>query len=480
MRLNLKDEFTYNNRGYAYLMKGNLDSALADLNEAIRINPRYIKAYGNRSVIWHRQWAYDREIADLNEALRIGEKNSDVLTLRGIAYAYKGEWDKSLADFNEVIRLDTKSYEAYRQRGALHVWRGEINKAIEDFTTAIRLDPKETNAYLGLANCFSRKQQYEKAIGYLDEAIKLSPKSPCYYEARGVMWICFGNYDRGVADIEIAIRMNPADPAATFEVASKTPIAEADLQHGQRQVRQMLRDRPFMEQYGEKAELLYKWAARKFASEDLNQKIFWDPAEPLFSTADNVPSPDGSGFIRVSGKHIQGPKKGKERSFEEMWRDAIFELYNINNGKKFWKLRDEAAEGKLSKEEFVGKTIEYESQAAEKIRAFYIRVFMPWANEHHVPTHPPLWYLAQRSDPSENILLQFATAKGPYWNFYERQHDWIILDSLVRKGENEKAIELADQMQKQAETEKEQAAICLSRGYCLLRLNRSHIRYHGL
>ena len=90
-----------------------------------------------------------------------------------------------------------------------------------------------------------------------------------------------------------------------------------------------------------------------------------------------------------------------------MWSGAVFELYNIANAKDFLRLTAEAAAGKLSKEEFVAKMIECESCAAEKSRAFDICVFLPWAKEHRVSTCPEMWYLAGRSDPSQDILLGF-------------------------------------------------------------------------
>ena len=50
-------------------------------------------------------------------------------------------------------------------------------------------------------------------------------------------------------------------------------VTPADLQRGEDQVRRMLRDRPAMAQYSSKAKVLYQWAARKFAGEDLQEEI---------------------------------------------------------------------------------------------------------------------------------------------------------------------------------------------------------------
>ena len=101
-----------------------------------------------------------------------------------------------------------------------------------------------------------------------------------------------GDYEGGIADLHTAIRLDPNDPAAKFETSPKEPLTAAAIQHGEQQVRQMLRDRPAMAQFGEKAGVLYQWAARKFAGEDLHQEILWDASEPVLFDADNRASND--------------------------------------------------------------------------------------------------------------------------------------------------------------------------------------------
>ena len=118
-----------------------------------------------------------------------------------------------------------------------------------------------------------------------------------------------------------------------------------------------------MAQYGQKAERLYQWAARKFAGEDLRQEIFWnatDPPEPF--EANHHPPAEGSpGLIRLRLKYSQGPDRGKLRSFEEMWSNAVYELYNITGVKDFLRANADAARGTLSKEQYVTRYMEIES-----------------------------------------------------------------------------------------------------------------------
>src|SRR5262245_37976109 len=69
---------TYNNRGYAYRNKGDYDRAIADHNEAIRLDPKNASAYSYRGLAYDEKGEYDRAIADHNEAIRLDPKDTGV------------------------------------------------------------------------------------------------------------------------------------------------------------------------------------------------------------------------------------------------------------------------------------------------------------------------------------------------------------------------------------------------------------------
>jgi tetratricopeptide (TPR) repeat protein len=89
----------YARRGGAYQAQGDLDHAMADFNESMRVDPTYPPAYNNRGITWYRRGDLDRAIADFDQAIRLDPKDAQAYYNRGIAWEKKRNLREALADF---------------------------------------------------------------------------------------------------------------------------------------------------------------------------------------------------------------------------------------------------------------------------------------------------------------------------------------------------------------------------------------------
>ena len=80
----------YHWRGTAYAAKGDLPSALADFNQALKINPSDKYFLNSRGLLYFFQKNYDAAIADYTTALQIDPKFSYALYGKGAAEQAKG------------------------------------------------------------------------------------------------------------------------------------------------------------------------------------------------------------------------------------------------------------------------------------------------------------------------------------------------------------------------------------------------------
>jgi tetratricopeptide (TPR) repeat protein len=223
IRLDPNYAFAYNSRGKAYRAKGDLDRAISDYNDAIRLDPNYALAYSNRGNFYQdmgdflsaigivqAKGDYDRAIADYSEAIRIDPKSGIASYInRGNAYHTNGDYDRAITDYNEAIRLDPKSATSYRNRGNSYSAKGDFDRAIGDYDEAVRLDPKSADAYAGRGNVYVIKGDYDRAVADFEQAIRFDPKNRFAYIGRGVAFHHKRDYHRAVADFDEAIRLDP-------------------------------------------------------------------------------------------------------------------------------------------------------------------------------------------------------------------------------------------------------------------------------
>ena len=189
-------------RSGAYNVLGEYEKAIADDNEAIRLDPKFAIAYYHRGYAYQSLGEYEKAIADDTEAIRLDPKFAIPYNDRGYAYQSLSEYEKAIADYNEAIRLDPKYAIAYSNRGSAYHLLSEYEKAIADYTEAIRLDPKLAIAHNNRGIAYQELGEYEKAIADHTEAIRLDPKYANAYSFRGIAYQAMGRHAEADADFQ--------------------------------------------------------------------------------------------------------------------------------------------------------------------------------------------------------------------------------------------------------------------------------------
>ena len=190
------------------------DAAIAACTRAIDSGHYYGQAleklYHDRAFkYYNNKRDNDRAIADYNDAIRIDPDNADAFYGRGNAWSEKFDDARAFADYDEAIRLDPNHAPALNNRGAAWLAMGQNDHAVADFSAAIRIDTRDADYYNNRGNAWHLKGDNDRAIADYNEAIHLNPGDPCPLYNRGNVWQAKGDQHRAFADYDEAIRLAP-------------------------------------------------------------------------------------------------------------------------------------------------------------------------------------------------------------------------------------------------------------------------------
>lgn len=150
------------NRGNALTAKGEAVAAIADYDEALKIDPKNAGALNNRGSARTEKGDVDAAIADFDAALKLSGRFASAFFNRANAYAAKGDTARAMADYNKAIALNRRNVNAYLARGALHLAGGEAARARADMRQALAMDRR--NAYAVLWHEIAERRAKQKGV----------------------------------------------------------------------------------------------------------------------------------------------------------------------------------------------------------------------------------------------------------------------------------------------------------------------------
>jgi tetratricopeptide (TPR) repeat protein len=197
--------------GLAHAERGEHDRAIAELTEAVRLDPANADAFRERAALALRRGDPRRAADDFTEALRLEPGVAAAHLGRGQARLKLGRLDQAIEDFTEATRLAAWDWQPWYRRGLAHAARKEHEQAVADFTEVIRLAPEQPDGYLQRALAYTQLGQLDRAIADYTEQIRLNPQSPAAYNFRGRLYARQGNHAAAVADHLRASELDPGN-----------------------------------------------------------------------------------------------------------------------------------------------------------------------------------------------------------------------------------------------------------------------------
>jgi Tfp pilus assembly protein PilF len=145
------------NLGEALEEKGQVDEAIKEFREALRIAPGHLYYLNTLGAALAGQGRTDEAISEFREAIRRDPTYAEAIYNLGNALREAGRIEEAISQYKEAIRLRPQNIEAHSNLGTLYAVTGEIDNAIREFQEAVRLNPRSVVLSNNLARAMAAK-----------------------------------------------------------------------------------------------------------------------------------------------------------------------------------------------------------------------------------------------------------------------------------------------------------------------------------
>jgi serine/threonine protein kinase/tetratricopeptide (TPR) repeat protein len=196
--------------GRALQENGELNAALVQLREAVRLYPEQWMAYTALGSALIDAGDQEAGLAAYQEAFRLAPKNPLPPLYLGVKLKEKRQWGEAIAEFRKVIELDPKSKgaaDAYFRIGKALEEQGKLEETIASFRKAAELDSDLVLAHRCLAWLLTtcREAKLRDTSGGLEaarKAVAAGSQSPLAWQVLGWAHYRAGDWKASIEALE--------------------------------------------------------------------------------------------------------------------------------------------------------------------------------------------------------------------------------------------------------------------------------------
>ena len=150
------------------------DKAIALLEEVVKVCPLHVDAYRMIAQAYMMLGDLDKAMDNNIEALRIDAGNLWALVLMGNILSRKNDVEGAMLYYQKVLKYHPNDFMALNNVGGALMEQGKYDEAIEMFEKCLAIDKTYMNAYYGMALAYFKKNNPKKAMEIAREGVSLA------------------------------------------------------------------------------------------------------------------------------------------------------------------------------------------------------------------------------------------------------------------------------------------------------------------
>lgn len=178
IKLDSSNYIAYNNKGAAIYRNQNiakasrvdLNLALTEFNNSLRINPTFEMAIRNRGIVQYYLDSLDKSYKDLLLATQLEPNDEDAHHYLGKVLVAQKNYVIAMQFFDNAIKLVNYDPVIFMDRGNCKIELDDYEGARADFYKVIKLNGDIAVAYYNMARCYAAEGDKNQTFFYLREA----------------------------------------------------------------------------------------------------------------------------------------------------------------------------------------------------------------------------------------------------------------------------------------------------------------------
>lgn len=199
----------YYNLGNALYRRGNIEAAVENYFEAVRIEPKFAKAHDNLGVALLREGETKEAVKHVKKALSLRPRDPKILTNYGLILLQQGKLDDAVAQFKKALRIDPDKAQAHNNFAIALARQGSLKDAIVHFSEALRIEPDNAEIHNNLGQALMLRNDLDGAEFHFSEAVRIRPTYAEAYGNLGVVILRQGDVKGGMQHFYKALRIKP-------------------------------------------------------------------------------------------------------------------------------------------------------------------------------------------------------------------------------------------------------------------------------
>jgi serine/threonine protein kinase/tetratricopeptide (TPR) repeat protein len=203
-----------------YDKPGNLDLAIAALNDSVQTDPRFALGFAGRGTAYRLKFHLDQNpkwldesLASCQKAIQLDDRLGSAYVTLGDIHNENGKYDLAVQEFQRALQINPRDGSAVGGLARAYENAGRIADAEAAFQKAAALRPDYWDAYEELGLFYDRQNRYPEAIAQLQKASHLTPDNAQVYSNLGAVYLDTGNaadIPKALAAFNKSIELSPS------------------------------------------------------------------------------------------------------------------------------------------------------------------------------------------------------------------------------------------------------------------------------